>query len=189
MRRKFVLLGVAVAVVSAFALPATASALEWRDVDGKVGLAKELTHMSHDTKITNTIFGDIICETVDFQSRVSINGPSQLTAVGTASQVLDCIADDFSVEVTDAQLEHLNTVGNDLGSTTVSLVVDVDPFECPYEGELAFTYGTGSGNDVLTVLGTMTSPFEFCEPEDPPVIFEGHYTLTTVSDGKPVFAL
>jgi len=187
--KKLILLGMAVAGVAAFAMPAAASALEMRDAGGKVALGSQIKGVSHNTKVTNTALGTLFCETVEAVGEVSVNGPSTITGgggFGGAVETSGCEASGEPLTVTEPSVEHLVTTGGDTATATLSFVADVGPFECPYGGEVPGTYSTGSGNDTLTLSGSVTSPFEFCEGEGV-ATFEGTYTMTEAFGGQPVY--
>jgi len=184
--KKLILLGMAVAAVAAFAMPAAASALEMRDASGKVAVGSSITGVSHNTFTTNTALGTLFCETVEVNGKITVNGPSAITGTGSAAETAECEASGEPLLVTEPTLDHLVTTGGDTATATLSFIADVGPFECPYGGEVPGSYATGPGNDTLTLSGTVTSPFEFCEGEKA-ATFEGTYTLTTTETGEPVF--
>jgi len=190
MGKKLILLAMAVAVVAAMAMPAAASALELRDAAGKVALNSVVTGVSTNTLTTNTPLGTLKCNKVDVNAKIEVNGPTSITAKGTAAETAVCEAGGEPLNVTEPTLVHLVSNGADEGLAQLSFIADVGPFECPYGGTVGFTYGTGSGNDTITMKAnqTLTSSVEFCEPASGHPIFEGSYTLTTAVGGAPVFA-
>jgi len=193
MAKKLILLAMAVAAFAAMAIPATASAeftLKDHDPEGipqKVNPKNWVVGTSIDTVTTDTVFGDPLeCPHIRVAAEVQVNSGKEVTAanasVGTPT---NCKVGEEELTITEPALEHLVTNGEHKGVAELSFVADVGPFECPYGGAVPFTYGTGTGEDTLTLLGPVGSPFEFCEGEKT-ATFEGTYTLTT-TDGSEVW--
>src|ERR1700742_295043 len=99
MVRRLALLGIAVFAV--LAIPSAASASP-QLMEGptalKVGAEFEMT--SHNTVVTNTIFGTVNCPTWTYSVGVQKNSGSEIKAVGTGGVTSNCIASGQEFRVT-----------------------------------------------------------------------------------------
>ena len=191
MAKKLILLATAIAVCAAVAIPALASAaFTLKDHEGKVEPGQWVIGTSINTKVTNTVFTDPMhCPHIEAAAEVQTNSGALITAAkGSVSLPTDCTVGGEELTVTTPALTHLGTSGGEEGNLSLFFVADVGAFECPYGGTVGFTYATGTGNGTLLVKAnqTLTSPFEFCEPEEGHPTFDGTYTLST-TDGSEVW--
>ena len=190
MAKKLGLLVMAVAgVLAVGAMPATASASP-QMFEGPSPLPAGATILATSTNVvaTNTALGDLECTSISMDAELLKNSEAEVEAKGTAGEAKGCKetigSESGPMTITAPQVLSLQTTGGDEGTLALSFIADSGPFECPYEGEGAFTYATGS--DVLHVAGIeLESAFEFCRPEAGVSLFEGDFTLET-EDGTPV---
>lgn len=191
MGKKLILLGMAVAAVAAFAMPAVASAdFTLTDHEGKVGVGEPIIGTSTNAVTTNTALGKLTCDHVEITGIVTANSGTHAAAIGgEVGKTTECFAEGtIPLTITEAKLLTLTTAGDDEGTLSMTYIADVGPFECHFDGTGRFTYGTGTGEDKLHIPApgiTLTSA-EICEPEEGSPHFTGDFTLTTEDeDGNP----
>ncbi|HYC80311.1 MAG TPA: hypothetical protein VEB65_00915 [Solirubrobacterales bacterium] len=189
MAKRLVLLGIAVV---SFAIPAVAAASpELRDASGKVAVGAVITGTSTNAAATLTAFGPLKCSHFVLKGEVTSNTGTHIAVKGTGGHTATCFAGPEALTVTDQSLLFMTTSSEDEGAMSLTFTADVGPFECHFMGLDEFTYETGSSNDTIHVSGGLSTS-EFCTlfddtgvPYEP--IFEADFTLTTESNGQPVF--
>lgn len=193
MGKKLILLGMALAAIAAFAMPAVASAdFTLVDHEGKVNVGEKVLGTSTNAITTNTALGTLECDLVEITAEVTSNTGSHVEAVGAGkSDTSTCNAGPAELLVTEPELVTLTTTGEDKGVLSLTFIADVGPFECHFHGEGEFTYGTGTEDDVLTIPspGITLTGDEICEPEEGTPHFHGDFTLETddKTEFKPVW--
>ena len=185
MGKKLILLGMAVAAVAAFAMPAAASASPVL-TEGGTALAPGATVIGTSTNATttNTALGTLKCAHVEITANLEENTGSKIQAKGTAGETATCFAGTKELKVTKPTLVSLTTTGEDKGTLTLTFIADVTPFECHFEGTGTFTYTTA--NDILTIPGISLTGPKFCLIEE--VVkptFHGTFTIRT-ANGTPL---
>ncbi|HYC81520.1 MAG TPA: hypothetical protein VEB65_07020 [Solirubrobacterales bacterium] len=187
---------------AALAVPAIASAspqLEDKEGVVEVGEGANIEGIGFGAvRITNSPFGLMECERMDFTAQMDKNSGSEIEAHGTSVYTAGCEAEGESLIVTEPTIGKLFTNGTrktqisesvyiteeaDVGTFALSFIADVGPFECPFEGTGLFLFTTGSS---LIKIGTgtepgieLSTPFEFCEPGAGKTVFEGDFVLGT----------
>jgi hypothetical protein len=173
-------LSAVVIALIAVVLPAASSAAELQ-AKSKPGVPLQIgwpiwAH-SHNVIVTNTMVGTWECEEVTLGGELWKNSEGTVLLYGTAGETKVCSASGEPLGIDELTLQELRLTGSGAGAISLSFILRLGPFECPFEGEGPVSYQ--SGTNVVSVDNMpLESPFEFCEPEEGHSRLSGDFPLT-----------
>jgi hypothetical protein len=199
MSKKLTLLGMMVAALAALVVPAAASAtpeLKNQTSGLKVAVGSQLMATNVGAiAIEDTKFGTFTCNAVSLGAELTKNGgtaieaKSVIPATNAASTCTTSIGQNLVIDEPTLTSLVTNSTTTDEGTLGISskATIGTAPVVCSYSGSGAFTYKTGTGNDILTV--TKANPIQLsstsiCEKESTPAKFSGTFTLEVDTSGK-----